>query len=80
MGVPKTLLEGLQQRLAKYQERVQQAQKEEASSKVRRMNRIVSQYKEAITAARAGKPFDYDELPVPPGYPPLPGKASAPVS
>ncbi|KAI6657930.1 Coiled-coil and C2 domain-containing protein 1-like [Oopsacas minuta] len=84
VGVPKTILEGLQQRLAKYQEGLQQAQKDEASSKIRRMNRIVMQYQEAITATKKGVSFDYDDLPVPPGYPPLPGTghttAQAPVA
>ena len=82
VSAPKTLLEGLQQRLTKYREGVEHAQKEEASSKVRRMSRIVKQYEEAITAAKRGATYEYEELPVPPGYPPLPlpGKGPSPVS
>ena len=78
--MPRTLLEGLQQRLAKYQEGLQQAEKEESTSKLRRMTRIVKQYEDAVKAAKRGVAYEYEELPVPPGYPPLPGVGSTPVS
>ena len=70
--VPSTLLEGLQQRLDKYQEGVTKAEQEGNSSKVRRMKRVLALFQEAIAACKTGKPYDYNELPAPPGYPPLP--------
>ena len=70
--VPTTLLEGLQQRLDKYREGVTKAEQEGNSSKARRMKRVLALFQEAIVACKTGKPYDYSELPVPPGYPPLP--------
>ena len=65
--IPKTTLEALEQRLAKYQSIMQQAQEENNSSKVRRFGRIVKQYQDAIKFHKAGKPVPFDELPDPPG-------------
>jgi len=70
---PRTTLEALEQRLAKYQSSSDQAQAEGNSSKVRRMGRIIKQYQTAIKASKAGKPVAFDELPDPPGFPPIPG-------
>lgn len=70
--IPKTPLEALQQRLAKYKEGQKGAQEKGESSRVRRMGRIIKQYEDAIKLTKAGKPCDYDELPTPPGYPPIP--------
>lgn len=67
MPVPKTILEALEQRLAKYQTTQQQAQEEGNSSKARRLGRIVKQYQDAIKLHKAGKPIPFDELPDPPG-------------
>ena len=64
---PRTTLEALEQRLAKYQSSSDQAQAEGNSSKVRRMGRIIKQYQTAIKASKAGKPVAFDELPDPPG-------------
>ena len=75
--VPKTALEALEQRLAKYKEGSRNAQEKGETSRVRRMGRIVKQYEEAIKFTKAGKPYNYDDLPAPPGYPPIP--ASKPV-
>lgn len=76
--VPKTVLEALQQRLAKYETAVAAAKEEGQGSKARRMGRIVKQYQEAIRACKAKKPFNFRELPAPPGYPPIPGGTSKP--
>lgn len=65
-------MEALQQRLEKYKSAAEQAQQEGNSSKARRMGRIQKQYEDAIKAHRAGKPIDFDELPTPPGYAPIP--------
>ena len=75
--VPKTPLEALEQRLAKYREAVESAKQKEDSSRARRMGRIVKQYEDAIKLTKAGKPVDFEELPVPPGYPPIPAKQGA---
>jgi len=75
---PRTTLEALEQRLAKYQSIMDQAQAEGNSSKVRRMGRITKQYQAAIKASKAGKPVAFDELPDPPGYPPIPGAPGKP--
>ena len=34
--------------------------------------RIVKRYQEAIRALNSKQPYNFDELPCPPGYPPLP--------
>lgn len=70
--MPKTPLEGLQQRLDKYKEGVKSAEEKGESSRVRRLGRIIKQYEDAIKATKAGKHVDYDDLPAPPGYPPIP--------
>lgn len=69
---PKTVLEALEQRLAKYEIAVSTSKEEGQTSKARRMGRIVKQYQEAIRACKAKKQYNYDELPTPPGYPPIP--------
>lgn len=66
--VPKTILEALEQRLKRYEESEEAAKKENNTSKVRRMGRIINQYKDAIKLHKAGKPIPIDELPTPPGY------------
>ena len=70
--VPKTALEALDQRLSKYKEGMKIAQEKGESSRVRRMGRIIKQYELAIKDTKIGKPVDYDDLPAPPGYPPIP--------
>ena len=59
--------------MAKYQSSADEAAKEGNGGKSRRMGRIVKQYKDAIRSHKAGKVVNFDELPVPPGYPPIPG-------
>ena len=75
--VPKTAMEALQQRLAKYKEGQKSAQEKGESSRVRRMGRIIKQYEDAIKVTKAGKPCNYDELPTPPGFPPIPPPSTA---
>ena len=70
---PKTVLEALEQRMTKYQASSDEATKEGNGGKARRMGRIVKQYKDAIRSHKAGRPVNFDELPVPPGFPPIPG-------
>ena len=71
-------MEALEQRLAKYNDIFVQANAEGNSSRARRMERICQNYEEAIEATKAKRPFEYDELPVPPGFPPLPSTAPTP--
>ncbi|XP_030241515.1 coiled-coil and C2 domain-containing protein 1-like isoform X1 [Drosophila navojoa] len=75
-----TMLEALQQRLAKYKSVEESAKAENNTSKVRRFGRIVKQYEDAIKQYKAGRPVAYDELPVPPGFGPLPISESAPAA
>lgn len=70
--VPRTPLEALEQRLAKYKEGQKSAQEKGESSRARRMGRIVKQYEGAIRDLKTGKPVDFDDLPCPPGFPPVP--------
>ena len=70
--LPKTPLEALQQRLDKYKEGHKTAQDKGESGRVRRMNCIIKQYEDAIKLTKAGKPVDFNDLPTPPGYPPIP--------
>ncbi|XP_065355321.1 coiled-coil and C2 domain-containing protein 1-like isoform X2 [Calliphora vicina] len=66
------ILEALQQRLTKYKSVEESAKAEGNASKARRFGRIVKQYEDAIKSYKAGRPVAYDELPVPPGFDPLP--------
>ncbi|XP_034666726.1 coiled-coil and C2 domain-containing protein 1-like isoform X1 [Drosophila subobscura] len=75
-----TMLEALQQRLEKYQSVEAAAKAEDNTSKARRFGRIVKQYEDAIKQYKAGRPVAYDELPVPPGFGPLPTTESAPAA
>lgn len=71
-NAPKTILEALNQRLQKYQSVEANAKAEGNDRKARQNGRIVKQYLDAIRAHKAGRVVNFEELPVPPGYPPLP--------
>ncbi|NXG66194.1 C2D1B protein, partial [Hemiprocne comata] len=70
---PKTVLEALQQRLEKYKSAAAQAKASGDDRKGRMHERIAKQYQDAIRAHKAGRKVNFSELPVPPGFPPLPG-------
>ncbi|XP_053169623.1 coiled-coil and C2 domain-containing protein 1B [Hemicordylus capensis] len=72
---PKTMLEALQQRLEKYKAAAAQAKASGDDRKSRMHERIAKQYQDAIRAHKAGRKVNFAELPVPPGFPPLPGIA-----
>ncbi|XP_065511460.1 coiled-coil and C2 domain-containing protein 1B [Caloenas nicobarica] len=74
---PKTVLEALQQRLEKYKSAAAQAKASGDDRKGRMHERIAKQYQDAIRAHKAGRKVNFSELPVPPGFPPLPGVAAA---
>ncbi|NXL27434.1 C2D1B protein, partial [Glaucidium brasilianum] len=73
---PKTMLEALQQRLEKYKSAAAQAKASGDDRKGRMHERIAKQYQDAIRAHKTGRKVNFSELPVPPGFPPLPGVAA----
>ncbi|NXL75281.1 C2D1B protein, partial [Leptocoma aspasia] len=73
---PRTVLEALQQRLEKYRAAAAQAKGSGDDRKGRMHDRIAKQYQDAIRAHKAGRKVNFSELPVPPGFPPLPGVAA----
>ncbi|KAI1889326.1 hypothetical protein AGOR_G00178100 [Albula goreensis] len=66
-------LETLEQRLALYREACNKARASGDDRKARMHDRIAKQYKTAIQAHKAGRPINFEELPVPPGFPPTLG-------
>jgi coiled-coil and C2 domain-containing protein 1 len=76
---PQTVMEALEQRLEKYKSEVEKSNQENNSGKARRMGRIVKQYEEAIMSHKKGRHVNFDELPIPPGYGPIPGIPVAPT-
>ncbi|CAL8279090.1 unnamed protein product [Lota lota] len=76
-AAPRDLLEALEQRRAKYAEASAQAKAGGDDRKARMHDRIAKQYQSAIRAHKAGKPVNFEELPAPPGFPPIPGQKGA---
>uniref|UniRef100_A0A8C2B225 Coiled-coil and C2 domain-containing protein 1B n=1 Tax=Cyprinus carpio TaxID=7962 RepID=A0A8C2B225_CYPCA len=74
---PQTVLDALEQRMAKYKEAFTQAKASGDERKARMHDRIAKQYQSAIRAHKAGRPVNFDELPAPPGFPPIPGQKAA---
>ncbi|KTF86981.1 hypothetical protein cypCar_00015053 [Cyprinus carpio] len=78
---PQTVLDALEQRMAKYKEAFTQAKAGGDERKARMHDRIAKQYQSAIRAHKAGRPVNFDELPAPPvfsiGFPPIPGQKAA---
>nr|XP_033772258.1 coiled-coil and C2 domain-containing protein 1B [Geotrypetes seraphini]XP_033772259.1 coiled-coil and C2 domain-containing protein 1B [Geotrypetes seraphini] len=70
---PGTVLEALQQRMEKYKSAAEQAKASGDDRKARMHERIAKQYQDAIRAQKAGRNVNFDELPIPPGFPPIPG-------
>uniref|UniRef100_A0A674NLX8 Coiled-coil and C2 domain-containing protein 1B n=1 Tax=Takifugu rubripes TaxID=31033 RepID=A0A674NLX8_TAKRU len=73
---PNDVLEALEQRRAKYIEAINQAKANGDDRKARMHERISKQYQSAIRAHKAGKVVNFEELPIPPGFPPIPGHKS----
>nr|XP_046216556.1 coiled-coil and C2 domain-containing protein 1B isoform X2 [Oncorhynchus gorbuscha] len=71
---PKDVLEALEQRRDRYQEACAQAKASGDDRKARMHERIAKQYQSAIRTHKAGRAVNYAELPVPPGFPPIPGQ------
>ncbi|XP_070794307.1 coiled-coil and C2 domain-containing protein 1A [Pituophis catenifer annectens] len=75
---PRDMMEALQQRMDRYKAAAAQAKSKGEDRKARMHERIVKQYQEAIRAHKAGKPVEFADLPVPPGFPPIQGMESLP--
>uniref|UniRef100_T1HIT7 Uncharacterized protein n=1 Tax=Rhodnius prolixus TaxID=13249 RepID=T1HIT7_RHOPR len=73
-----SIVKALEARLNKFLEQEEAGKKDGNMSKARRMGRIVKQYQDAIKLHKAGKPIPVDELPTPPGFPPIPVETAAP--
>lgn len=76
----KDILEELKSRLEVYKSVLKTAEEDGNSSKARRYKRIIKQYTDAIKLQSANKPVPLDELPSPPGFPPLVPVKSEPPS
>lgn len=76
---PSTVMEALEQRLARYRQDEASAVKENNPSRARRLGRICKQYETAIRTHKAGRPIPVDELPTPPGFAPIPASDARPV-
>lgn len=70
---PKDILEALHQRMEKYKTAATQAKTDGNDRKARMYERIVKQYQDAIRAQKAGRKVDFGDLPIPPGFPAIPG-------
>uniref|UniRef100_A0ABM5FQD1 Coiled-coil and C2 domain-containing protein 1A n=1 Tax=Pogona vitticeps TaxID=103695 RepID=A0ABM5FQD1_9SAUR len=76
---PRDMMEALQQRMDRYKAAAAQAKSKGDDRKARMHERIVKQYQDAIRAHKAGKPVEFADLPVPPGFPPIQGMESSPA-
>ncbi|XP_044575393.1 coiled-coil and C2 domain-containing protein 1-like isoform X2 [Cotesia glomerata] len=72
------IIGALKERLEVYRRTKTAAEEEGNSSKVRRYGRICKQYEDAIKLHSKGKSIPVDELPVPPGFPPIVLNVAAP--
>ncbi|GAB1606435.1 coiled-coil and C2 domain-containing protein 1-like [Argonauta hians] len=77
---PSSVEEALQQRMNKYKTVEEEAKKSGNGGKARRMGRIVKEYESALKLYKAGKQVNFDELPTPPGFPPIPVNNATQVS
>ncbi|XP_076665307.1 lethal (2) giant discs 1 isoform X3 [Andrena cerasifolii] len=68
---PENIELALKERLEVYRRSKTTAETEGNSSKARRYGRICKQFEDALKSLARGKPVPLDELPVPPGFPPL---------
>ena len=63
-----SMLRELEQRKAKFENTLQKEQSMNNTSKVRMITRILKDYEAAIKSIKLAKEFDYESLPVPPGF------------
>ncbi|XP_048395231.1 coiled-coil and C2 domain-containing protein 1B isoform X2 [Stegostoma tigrinum] len=74
---PKDVIEALHQRMEKYKTVAAQAKADGNDRKARMHERIAKQYQDAIRAHKVGRKVDFSDLPIPPGFPPIPGVEGA---
>ncbi|XP_067893233.1 coiled-coil and C2 domain-containing protein 1B isoform X2 [Heterodontus francisci] len=74
---PKDVLEALHQRMEKYKTAAAQAKTNGNDRKARMHERIAKQYQDAIRVHKAGRKVNFADLPIPPGFPPIPGVEGA---
>ncbi|XP_048458055.1 coiled-coil and C2 domain-containing protein 1B-like [Rhincodon typus] len=74
---PKDVIEALHQRMEKYKTAAAQAKADGNDRKARMHERIAKQYQDAIRAHKVGRKVDFSDLPIPPGFPPIPGVEGA---
>ncbi|XP_043277159.1 coiled-coil and C2 domain-containing protein 1-like isoform X2 [Venturia canescens] len=72
------IADALKERLEIYRRTKTAAEEEGNSSKSRRYGRICKQFEDAIKLYARGKPVAFEELPIPPGLPPIMLNPSAP--
>lgn len=75
-----SLEEALQQRIEFYKKQADAATAEGNTSKARRMGRVLKQFEDALKLHKKGKPIPVDELPVTPGFAPIPLDGNAKVT
>lgn len=72
-----SILQELEQRKTKFNDILQRENAQNNASRVRVIGRVVKQYETAIGACKTGREFDYEALPIPPGFEQLPKTAEA---
>ncbi|XP_054896875.1 coiled-coil and C2 domain-containing protein 1A [Poeciliopsis prolifica] len=73
LPAPGSVAEALKQRMDIYKQAAEGAKSKGDDRKARMHQRIIKQYQDAIKAHSAGRPVNLNDLPVPPGCPPLQG-------
>ncbi|XP_014842116.1 PREDICTED: coiled-coil and C2 domain-containing protein 1A [Poecilia mexicana] len=73
LPAPSSVAEALKQRMDIYKQAAEGAKSKGDDRKARMHQRIIKQYQDAIKAHSAGRPVNLNDLPVPPGCPPLQG-------
>ncbi|MGH0161026.1 UNVERIFIED_CONTAM: hypothetical protein FKN15_040359 [Acipenser sinensis] len=72
-AAPSEVQRTLEERIGMYKTAIINAKASGETSKARRYDRGLKQYQDAIRAHKAGRTINFAELPVPPGFPPIPG-------
>uniref|UniRef100_A0A3B5QRE7 Coiled-coil and C2 domain-containing protein 1B n=1 Tax=Xiphophorus maculatus TaxID=8083 RepID=A0A3B5QRE7_XIPMA len=73
LPAPSSVAEALKQRMDFYKQAAEGAKSKGDDRKARMHQRIIKQYQDSIKAHSAGRPVNLNDLPVPPGCPPLQG-------
>ena len=68
----RSILEELKARKEKFESVLQRENAQSNASRVRVISRVLKLYESAMAACKAGREFDYESLPIPPGFEELP--------